>query len=333
MSTTEQYSWKEKLPSVELDICEENLDLFFKTMFERQVIWKKRFVDKLPAPWTKNKILRDFKFTNVYRELDRNSSWEIENIIRDKELSDVNLVWKIICFRLINNPDTFIYLQSKYKWKSGIPNIEDFNKKDFYHAVQSYRATGNNPFTNAYYINSTFSSNIGRDHAYCMVILPLFKKNIEDLMYLMKESETPYDVISYLTEFPSIAEFIAHELYQDFTYIKIYTGKDLFRWTRNDYTNVGPGAELGLRLIFPSLKKNKIEGIQDLLSIAESELYKIGSFPYINWSRKKEEYVLSAHSSLNLHSIEMWLCEFSKYWKMKIGEGKQRSKFKPKTNV
>jgi hypothetical protein len=53
-------------------------------------------------------------------------------------------------------------------------------------------------------------------------------------------------------------------------------------------------------------------------------------FPYLSWEKDKAAYYTSHEFDRNiftLHQIEMWLCEYSKYWKMSIGSGKQRSKF------
>lgn len=71
-------------------------------------------------------------------------------------------------------------------------------------------------------------------------------------------------------------------------------------------------------------------------------------FPYLGWDYKDKEYFIynrnkyskckkdsnaMMYEGITLHQIEMWLCEFQKYWKMIIGEGKQRSKFVPKTKT
>ena len=53
----------------------ECFEAFFQTMYERQLIWKRRFIDKKESPWTTDAIFKKFKFTNVYRELDRNSQY------------------------------------------------------------------------------------------------------------------------------------------------------------------------------------------------------------------------------------------------------------------
>ena len=85
-------SFADFLPDDTIDVHQEHKRLFFWLMHERMAIWKRRFIDKKDRPWTENEILRDYKFTNVYRELDRNSQWQIKNILLDDELSLKNLI-------------------------------------------------------------------------------------------------------------------------------------------------------------------------------------------------------------------------------------------------
>lgn len=43
---------------------------FFEFIYDRQEIWHRRNVLNLPAPWSTDEILRNYRFCNVYRELD-----------------------------------------------------------------------------------------------------------------------------------------------------------------------------------------------------------------------------------------------------------------------
>lgn len=52
--------------------------------------------------------------------------------------------------------------------------------------------------------------------------------------------------------------------------------------------------------------------------------------PYVKWDKTDKSYKVVNYNNITLHQIEMWLCEFQKYWKMIIGEGKQRGKYMPK---
>lgn len=349
----EYAKWYSKLPNEKLEVYEPNLKLFFETMYERQMIWKKRFIDNSPAPWTKNKILRDSKFTNVYRELDKNSQWQIKNILLDDGLSLKNLVWKLMFFRIFNNPETFTFnaeklslqkdlffesgkLISSTKWRNGIPDWEEYDEDEFEAFIAGLRVIGKNPFTNAYLINSMATPGKTRDYCYTRAVIPTLHKRTNEIIKKVMLAKEPEEIISFFKELPSVADFIAHEFYQDFTYISRYTERGFMKFTQNDYTNVGPGASLGIRLIYPNLStitKQK-PAIYLLKDEAEKYLAKIGKekgepMPYLDWDKKAGKYVITQKCNITLHQIEMWLCEFQKYWKMSIGEGKQRSKFVP----
>lgn len=356
MALFENYSWFNKLPDENLDVCGENIRLFFETMHERQLIWYKRFIKKQERPWTENKIFQESKFTNVYRELDRNSQWQIRNIILDDKLDLTNLIWKMMVFRFFNNPETFEFEPknnpvqgnlfgepaeeriSAKKWRNGIPDYEQYDEDEFSRFIAGVRSSGKNPYTTAYLINSMAAPGQSRDYCYTRVVIPTLHKKIPELIETVKNAKTPEEIISFLKTIPAVADFIAHEFYQDFTYIARYTDREFMKFDQNSFTNVGPGASVGIRLIYPILKtvgqqKQAIYWLRDVadtwLKLISEERGEPMSFLY--WSKERGEYYTSDQCNITLHQIEMWLCEFQKYWKMVIGEGKQRSKFIPKT--
>ena len=362
----EQAAWFNKLPNENLEVYEPHLRLFFETMYERQMIWKRRFIDNKERPWTDNKIFQESKFTNVYRELDRNSQWQIKNILLDESLSLKNLVWKMMVFRFFNNPETFTFepkgkvlqpslfgapiksglkqaqskeeLISANKWRNGIPDYDKYDEEEFSRFIAGVRSSGQNPYTAAYLINSQAAPGQPRDYCYTRVVVPTLHKNMNNLIATVLLAKKPEDIIEYLKTFPAVADFIAHEFYQDFTYIPRYTDRKFMKFDQNDFTNVGPGASIGIRLIYPNLKnaREQKQAIYWLKDEAEKWLTKIAKekgepMPYLNWNKEKGCYEIQEECNITLHQIEMWLCEFQKYWKMIIGEGKQRSKFQPRS--
>ena len=50
------------MPDSKLSLVGSNLKEFFYWMYERQNIWYRRFVAKKERPWTKDKILNEYKF-------------------------------------------------------------------------------------------------------------------------------------------------------------------------------------------------------------------------------------------------------------------------------
>lgn len=326
--------WFDKLPDASEEVNEENLKMFFRTMFERQQVWHKRFIKKKERPWSKDEFFINNKFTNVFRELDRHSQWQIKHIFMEPN-SRKDLIWKIMLFRIFNTPEAFEWYGNQSKSFEGfMPSYDEYNQEEFASLVSDYRKTGNNPYTNAYLINSMACPGKKRDWCYTNKVVPEIHKNIPKLSKLLLTAKDPTEIIKFLRNLPAVGDFVAHEFYQDFTYAPRYSGKTLMKFDQDDFTNVGPGASIGIRLIYPNLEVGKQEvGIYMLRDIAVKELSKIGKFKYIDWDRDNNEYkiVKSKKGHITLHQIEMWLCEFQKYWKMEIGMGKQRSVFSPQT--
>lgn len=319
------------------EINEHHLQLFFETMFERQEIWHRRFILKQDKPWTENEILRDYKFTNVYRELDRNSQFQIDNFFKG-ETNRKELIWKTMFFRFFNNPEFFTFIKKQtddghYSFRGYIPDWADFKMQELRKLVELYREENLNPFTNAYLVNSQACPGMTRDNCFITKVIPTLHGRVGELSLLLKKARNPEEIIKYLETLPSVAGFMSHEFYQDFTYSERYTDIKLMRFDQNDFTNAGPGAVEGLKLIFPNLKTRKqyTEAIYYLRDISSKMLERIGSFKYLGYNKKFKKYFVSEKGFLTLHNIEMWLCEQQKYVKMQRGTGKQRSKYIQKT--
>lgn len=329
-------SWTKHLPDSSEDVNVENLRWFFELMFERQEIWYKRNFLKLPPPWTNNPILRDYRFTNSYRELDRASQWLINNVFSQNDISVSDLVWRIMFFRFFNQQETFEHPE----YKVDLPAYSDFDPQKTWEQVVTYRENVGNPYHSSYLMNLAFvkkpsdwnGRGLFKDEAYIKVAYVKMHKLIPKIVVTLKKAKSPEEICKVLQTMDACGSFQAHEFYIDFCYAARYWKKAIIKFTENDYTNVGPGASLGVRLIFPSLKpKEQIEGLYLLRALAKDMLQELGDFKYIHWSRQHNRYVVSMVGDIFLTNIEFWSCEFSKAFKMKIGEGKQRSKFIPKT--
>ena len=316
---------------------QENLDLFFNMIYDRQMIWKRRFIDKSSAPWTDNEVFLKYKFCNVYREHDRSSQWEIRNIIMDDSLSDKNLIWKILVYRTFNNPETFA--RAIDKWPNGIPDYDTYDEDEFAEHIEEIKSLGLNPFTSAYSITGNISVGSSINDAFCHIVIPTIHKSIDAVCSILNIAINPEQIITFLMTLPSVSAFIAHEFYQDFTYISLYTDRTIMKFGQNDYTNLGPGSSQGVRLIFPKLRSTEqISCYSYLQSIADEKLEEIGLekgelMPYAQWNRETKKYDIIYSSNLSLNQIEGALCEFSKYVRILNHIGRPRCpEFIPRTS-
>lgn len=332
------------LPSRELAVSEKDLQKFFETMYERQMIWKRRFIDKSPSPWTQDEIFAESKFPNLYRELDRSSWWLISHIIRNQELSLKNKVWKCIVYRLFNSPDFFEFLSNVTDWEGGIPDYENFKEQrpKFASIAKTLQNMGANPFTNAYIVSSTFAakSDMNRAEAYAEVVLPELWACIDIIIDTVLVAESTADIVDILTTLPGVQKFTANELMQDMIYINRFSKEDFIPFNVNELTNIGPGSLLGLRIIFPNrvINSQRVAGMRELLVMAENKLNEIAAekgepMVYAKFDAEKGGYVPSPEFNLTINNIEGWLCEYSKYWKLSLNVGKVQRKFEPKSEA
>lgn len=312
----------------------ENYDLFFETMFERHLIWYKRFILKNDV-LTDDNIFQTYKFTNVYRELDRNTQWEINNIISDKTLDLRQLMFNILMFRMINNINTFNLAENRFGWKYGIPNVDEYNPDVFYNFLEDLKREGVVAFTSAYLVYN--GVNTTRNDFFARNLFKFFAENIDVIIDKCKNAKTPREVLNYLESIEGIGGFNAYQLYIDLTYIGIFSNHHLFDFKKNDDINVGPGSTTGALLVFPKIaKKNTIDAFYYLKDIAPIELQKIADrrnikFPYVTFTKNGTE--LTDECTITITEIEHWLCEFQKYYGVLHNTGKTRKKFVPTTET
>lgn len=306
------------LPNKSTEISEENLVDFIRTMFLRQEIWYDRNIKKLDRKhWNKeDTILSQYKFCNVYRELDRNSQWLITNVIKNNNTSTIEKLWRIGIFRLFNIIEVFETI--------GFPDLQDYDPEEFIEQIRVIEEHFPSTNKKAYAINSWLAKGTTQGLACASIIVPSFKKYIGDIFFkgFVGESRIQ-DFIRELTQCEGIAKFVAHEIFLDCCYIDKYTEDNSFNFTEHSWTNVGSGAAFGLRLVMPSSAPN-LKSVHKLLEITKDLLP--DDFKYIKWDKTYSKYV-EDEFNINITNIEFWLCEYSKWWKIKNKVGKQRDKF------
>src|SRR6266853_1872102 len=79
---------------------------FWKFAAERQNIFAKRLRGDSP-PWSKDPILRQYRYTNAYRATDRVSQYLIRNVIYDSESNSADTLFRILVFKFFNRIETW----------------------------------------------------------------------------------------------------------------------------------------------------------------------------------------------------------------------------------
>jgi len=285
----------------------DNLKLFYQFIAERQAIWHRRFVLSLPREqWTQDPILKDRKFTNVYRILDRGSQWPINQIIKKgskaTKRDQKNLFWKLFCYRMINRIETFE--------ETGIPNYWEWDPEDFKDLLEAVHAKGP-VFTNAYITCQSSKKQSRIDNAIDM--FNDMHAKLEDVYQRVRKSATMREAHKVLQKVYGIGHFTAFQILLDLTYA------DLVVFGEDDWADVGPGCKRGLKLIFPELDGEDLYKGMVWLRDWQEEAWKEYDIKFYAWEGKR----------ISLSNIENCLCEFSKYHASRNGYGRSRIKFTP----
>jgi hypothetical protein len=296
----------------------EMLKNFFSFVYERQLIWYKRFVLKEAPPWTDDPILQKYKFCNVYRELDKGTIYLIDKVLRP--LGDCpDTLLNVVCYRFFNSYGFF-------DWIGGTLQSENFNFKDLEEKLDSLKLKGYSLFNNAYLITGVPFNHKYRPyekHVQVLLILQWLNERLDSLYREIKSASRPEDVMETLKRIPHVDDFLAYEIWTDLSYARIH------KWTDDDFVNIGPGAKVGIDYLLGIHKNNKITLSKEVyVSICKYLRNKQRHF--FNEFQIPFEAVayVGAYSNapyLSLRNIEHALCEFRKYWNLKVlGRGRRR---------
>lgn len=298
------------LPDSSIDVHWKNLDRFYKFMHKRHNIYIRRFVKKLPPPWTKDLILQKYKFTNIYRKLDRSSQWLIHKVIEnDAEYPRLtDKVWASIFYRINNNTQTFD--------ACGIPTRKQFKPDKYQQKMEEYKDKGNRVFTNAHI---TCQSNLKRSRIENFIeITTRLKANWKTIWSNIKQFKKENnweDCFKFIKSQYGFGGFTSYEVCIDMVYADVFPD-----WIRDTFANPGPGCQYALEAIFPNRDFiSHKDGMRDLTYRQESHFKRLG----IKFKGPK----------LMIQDIEFALCEFGKYFKIKHGVGKARMRFIPTTII
>lgn len=287
---------------------------YFRFIYERQMIWYKRFVLKQPAPWTNDEILQKYKFINMYRELDRCTKYAVQNIgpLETRKAQLFNTIF----FRFFNADQLYENL--------GIKPFTEYDKNvalDVAKRFEDMKKRGLTMFNTAYVI----SPGPTEQPKHITILTNLIKvwTDLDNTIERIDTCKTPEESFAILCEVPLAGPFLACEFWTDLTYYDFFKQK----WTDDDFVNIGPGAEWGLEIMFgklsPSDYKKKLQHLHTMQREILPTIHKLVGND-LTWEEISFKEAQSNKPYLSITDIEGALCEFRKYWNISHGQGRRR---------
>ena len=289
-------------------------DYFWQYAAERQKVYYLQLAGAKP-PFTKDPIINNHRFTNVYRAADRVSQYLINQVQYDANWDWTDTFVRTMVFKIFNRIDTWQYLVNQL----GQPRLADLIEKRIDRALEMI--ANQRPLYNPAYIMPAPAQMEG----------PKFKRHL-DLIRLMIDNKIPQKIksaktmekaFSILRSVPSIGDFLAYQFIVDLNY------SPHLNFSENEFVVAGPGALRGLRKCFAGVIKANT-----------SELIRWATY------RQDEEFLKRNLNWQDLHGRKMQLidvqnvfCEVDKYTRIaepsldKLGLNKRIKQYYRPANV
>jgi len=258
-----------------------------------------------PRPWTDDPILNSFRFTNVYRELDKTTVWFRQHV-RDPLREDPRVLIATIAFRWFNRIRTGQILMGC---------ADQFMDDDLFADWDSDKARARlqhiSPVVTAAYIIKT-PNGMNKLDGVLWCIEQCVSQN--ETLYRAMDGSSLEQAHRILCEMPYMGPFMAYEVITDLRHTHMLRdAPDIMTWA-----NPGPGARRGLsRLMekdkdhFRSTPGHKLqEMMQEILVASQNDEEWPGQYP--PWEMREVEHLL---------------CEWDKYERARTGEGRPKQRY------
>jgi len=212
-------------------------DTYWRFAALRQSLYLSR-LSGAPQPWSDDPILREYRFTNVFRASDRVSQYLLRHVIyrRDTPADPEDVVFRILLFKLFNKVTTWQRLERELgplRWSS-----YDFGA--YGRVLDAASATG--PIYAAAYVMPPPPLGEPRKHRNHLRLLEHMMR--DGLADAIASGGSLASVYHQLKSYPSIGRFLAFQFAVDLNYSTLMDGNE------NDFVVAGPGAQDGIRKCF-----------------------------------------------------------------------------------
>ena len=206
---------------------------------ERQRIYYRR-LDRKPAPWTLDRTLTDYRFTNAYRAADRVSQYLIRNVIYRDDLPQTpnEVVFRVLLFKLFNRIDTWEALTSAL----GVVALADDPFQRIDEVLAAELDAGRQIYSAAYIMPTSRSGTTRRKHqAHLALLQQMMADHLGDQLAATTSMQDGFEL---LRAYPMIGDFLAYQFITDINYSNVVSYRE------DKFVAAGPGAREGLRKCF-----------------------------------------------------------------------------------
>ena len=202
---------------------------------ERQSVYHQR-LRGAPAPWTRDEVLSNYRFTNAYRAADRVSQ-DLIRVQYDGPQSAGDLLLRTLIYRFFNKPATWRALESTV----GALSQETFDVARIDQELERMLARGQRIYSAAYIIPPPPFGARRKHLNHLRLAEHILASGATDSLLAAATLQEVFELIS---SYPSLGPFLAFQLTIDLNY------STLVNFDENQFVVAGPGARSGVAKCF-----------------------------------------------------------------------------------
>lgn len=294
------------------------IEAFFAFARERYEIFRRRRADgyaiakgEAPQgpPWTDDPVLREFRFCNIFREDDRVTQWMRRALSHPLGTDTERQIRAAVVFRWFNKIETGELLKPLL--------LGDWDTEEARRLLKERVAQGQTILGPAYMIKSPLRMNKVDGLLQC---IDAVNADIPHLAAHIEPYETTLEGFhEVLCGYPYLGPFMAYEMVTDLRRSPVLcSAPDIRTWA-----SAGPGAARGIARVFNLPLGTYNHGSardRTCMNDRMRELLSCSEQPDLwppDWPRWE------------MREVEHTLCEFDKYERARLGEGRPKQRFAP----
>lgn len=287
---------------------------FYDFVYERESIRVRRLAGLPREQWTQDPILQTYKFTNVKREHDRTTCDLMKHFYPTDVGGSAVLLLNCAMARFIGLSDTVLEIG----WR---PDWSEETRAQTFAVIEARMARRDKIFTSAYIVPNCGDSD--PKHVVVMGILDQVWEFAQEYFCRISSPCWQNLIESMCSAVRGMGSFMAKEVVLDFILASGWIPDDWSTWSP-----VGPGARRGAARVYYGGAIEKLPSERQALEWT-IQLYEARAEHWAQPSVVVADQYATSGIELELSDIQFQLCEFDKYMRAKLGEGRPKAKFTP----
>jgi hypothetical protein len=266
-------------------------DVYWRFAVERQAVFFRRYRGE-PYPWTDDRIITEYKFTNAYRASDRVSQYLIREVIYSGSQEPEEVFFRTMLFKLFNKIETWELLRNEF----GEPTYASFNDSAYDSVLTAAMARKQSIYSAAYIMpsGSRKQGSTKKHRSHLQLLRHMMEDEVPARLGTLRTMKAAFEL---LLSYQMIGEFLAYQYVTDLNY------STLCDYSEMEFVVAGPGASDGILKCFDSLG-----------GLTEAEIIRlVTDRQHLEFERLGLDFETLWGRPLQLIDCQNLFCEISKY--------------------